>query len=123
MNKPVLDLDKLNQLRRLDSANGIGVLQKLLPVYLKSLPKYLSQIEHTFESSDSVQLARAAHTLKSSTVMIGADALADLCHQLENLANDNQLDAVAQRLDLLRHECAQVTAALEKLLEEYNQQK
>lgn len=122
MNKAVLDLNKLNQLRRLDSANGIGVLQKLLPVYLKSLPKYLDQIEHAFESSDNIQLARAAHTLKSSTVMIGADALADLCHQLENLANDNQMDAVALRLDSLRHECAQVIAVLEKLLEEYHQQ-
>jgi len=122
MNKSVLDLDKLNQLRRLDSANGVGVLQKLLPVYLKSLPKYLSQIEHTFESGDSIQLARAAHTLRSSTVMIGADALADLCHQLENLANDNQMDAVAQRMDSLRYECAQVMVVLEKLLEEYSQQ-
>ncbi|MGV8711529.1 MAG: Hpt domain-containing protein [Nitrosomonas sp.] len=122
MKKPVLDLDKLNQLRRLDSANGVVVLQKLIPVYLKSLPKYLSQIENTFESSDSVQLARAAHTLKSSTVMIGADALADLCHQLESLANDNQMDAVAQQLDSLRHECAQVIAVLEKLLEEYRHQ-
>ncbi|MBL8497300.1 Hpt domain-containing protein [Nitrosomonas sp. JL21] len=122
MNKPILDLDKLNQLRRLDSANGVGVLQKLLPVYLKSLPKYLSQIEQTFEACDNIQLARAAHTLRSSSVMIGADALADLCHLLENLANDNQLDAVAQRLDSLRHECIQVIAVLEKLLEEYDRQ-
>lgn len=122
MNKPVLDIDKLNQLRRLDSTNGVGVLQKLLPIYLKHLPGYLSQIEHSFESHDSVELARAAHTLKSSTVMIGADALADLCHQLENLANNKQLDDVAQRLDALRHECTRVIAELEKLLEEYNRQ-
>lgn len=123
MKKPVLDIDKLNQLRRLDSTNGVGVLQKLLPIYLKHLPGYLSQIEHSFESRDSVGLARAAHTLKSSTVMIGAEALADLCHQLENLADNNQLDDAAQRLDSLRHEGTQVIAALEKLLDEYNQQR
>ncbi len=122
LNKPVLDLDKLNELRRLDSANGVGVLKRLLPIYLKSVPKYLSQIEGAIESNDNVELMRAAHTLKSSSVIIGAENLAGLCQKLESLASSHQINEAAQLFSGLQHECAQVTVEVERLLDEYNVQ-
>ncbi len=122
MTHPILDLNKLNELRRLDSANGVGVLKRLLPIYLKSVPKYLSQIEGAIESNDNVVLTRAAHTLKSSSIIIGAETLADVCQTLESLASNYQMNETAELLTKLQHECAQVTVALEKLLEEYNAQ-
>lgn len=123
MNNPVLNLNQLNALRQLNPANGVSILKKLILIYLKSAPSFLSQIEDAIQGKDSLMLRRAAHTLKSSTANIGAETLADICRQLEDLGDNEQIDEAAKLLAKLQHEFLQVTIALEKLLLEYDMQK
>ncbi|WP_297324371.1 Hpt domain-containing protein [Nitrosomonas sp.] len=123
MDNPVLNLNQLNALRQLNPINGVGVLKKLILIYLKSAPAFLSQIEDAIQDKDSLMLRRAAHTLKSSTANIGAETLADICQKLEDFGDNNQVDEAAKLLAKFQHEFLQVTVALEKLLVEYDAQK
>jgi HPt (histidine-containing phosphotransfer) domain-containing protein len=40
---------------------------------------------------DAAEMSRAAHALKSSSFNVGAKALAELCHRLEQLGKRNEL--------------------------------
>lgn len=123
MSNPVLNLNRLNALRQLNPANGVNVLKKLIAIYLKSAPGFLSQIENAIQAKDNHSLRRAAHTLKSSTVNIGAETLADICQKLEDFGDNNQVDEAAKLLAKFQHEFLQVTIALEEVLVECNVQK
>lgn len=70
MDNPALHLNQLNALRQLNPTNGVSVLKKLILIYLKSAPAFLSQIEDAIQGKDSLMLRRAAHTSKSSTANI-----------------------------------------------------
>lgn len=120
MNNPVLNLNQLNALRQLNPVNGVNVLKKLILIYLKSAPGFLSQIEDAIQTKDNHLLRRAAHTLKSSTANIGAETLADICQKLEDFGDNDQVDEAAKLLTKFQHEFLQVTIALEKILTEYD---
>lgn len=118
MSNPVLNLNQLNALRQLNPVDGVSVLKKLILIYLKSAPAFLSQIENAIQTNDNHLLRRAAHTLKSSTANVGAKTLADICQKLEDFGDNNQVDEAAKLLAQFQHEFLQVTIALEKLLVE-----
>ncbi|PXW88373.1 HPt (histidine-containing phosphotransfer) domain-containing protein [Nitrosomonas sp. Nm84] len=123
MSNPVLNLNQLNVLRQLNPINGVSVLKKLIAIYLKSAPAFLSQIENAIHTKDSHLLRRAAHTFKSSNANIGAETLTDICQKLEDFGDNNQVDEAAKLLAKFQHESLQVTIALEEILVEYDVQK
>ena len=73
----------------------------LITVYLRSAPKLLQAMRAATDSGDAEALARAAHTLKSSSATMGAMALASLCKQLEAVARTGTItDADSQVLQI-----------------------
>lgn len=118
MSDSVLNVDKLNVWRQMDPAGGSGFLKKLISIYLSSAPVFEAQIENAIATADSGALVKAAHTFKSSAANIGADPLAEICRQLEEYGDKNQISRASKLLTKLRSESQQVIVALEKLLEE-----
>ena len=55
---------------------------------------------------------RTAHTLKSSGATFGAQPFAELCRELEALARDGRLDAMAALLDRADQEWERARSAL-----------
>jgi HPt (histidine-containing phosphotransfer) domain-containing protein len=117
MSDPVLNLDKLNVWRQMDPEGGTGFLKKLIAIYLSSVPVFETQVENAITAADSSALIKAAHTFKSSAANIGADVLADICRQLEEYGDKNQVSKASQLLEKMKAESRRVTAALEELLE------
>lgn len=116
MSDPVLNLDKLNAWRQLDPEGGAGFIKKLITIYLSSAPASQIRIEHAIQAADSDALVKAAHTLKSSAANIGAELLADICRQLEEYGDKNQLSGAAELLVEMQNESQRVITALEELL-------
>jgi PAS domain S-box-containing protein len=81
---PTMDGDVLDRLcEELDDAS---LVVTVVATYRRELPGRVSGIEDAARSSDYEELGAIAHTLKSTSAAIGAERLAALCLELEQLA-------------------------------------
>ena len=82
--------------RALASLRGLrdGLLVKVLDTWLQESPQLLEQLKQALQEQDLSRLHRAAHSLKNSAATLGAGQLAAACLQVEQLARQEQLDAI-----------------------------
>jgi HPt (histidine-containing phosphotransfer) domain-containing protein len=78
---PIFDPATLEQLRELIDGDDTSFLNDLFESYLSTAKDSIDSLRG---DSDQEVLRRAAHTLKGSSLNIGASRVADLCRQLEN---------------------------------------
>lgn len=78
-----------------------GLLAELIDVYQRSADSLLKEMSRACRHKNVADLRRAAHTLKSSSKMVGADRLAKVCSELEAIAHAGNWDGVEQKLDVV----------------------
>ena len=83
---------------------GDEVVVRILTAYLEELPRYLGELRDGLRDGDSVLVARAAHSLKGASRLIGGLPVGTACDNVEKAAKQGQLDgleadlAVVERL-------------------------
>jgi CheY-like chemotaxis protein len=113
----VLNMKLLEQFRGLDPSGGMGLVKQIVEVYLNTAEDTVCQIEQAVAAGDAETLRRAAHTLKSSSVNVGAERLSGLFRQLETFGREGRLEEAQSLLAGMRHAYQRSTAELEKLLQ------
>lgn len=78
-----LDEQALARLRELDPEGCLGVVQRVLSAYDKSLSSMAEQLRLQVQRPDAQVVVGIAHTLKSSSASVGALALSRACADLE----------------------------------------
>ncbi|MDX8405542.1 MAG: Hpt domain-containing protein [Mariprofundus sp.] len=73
-------------------------LRKVLQVFLESLNTLMADMKTGLEQGDAEQVSRAAHTLKSSSAMIGAQKLSVLCRDIEAITRQGELAGIEPML-------------------------
>jgi PAS domain S-box-containing protein len=81
-----LDRSALDNIRALDKSGGSAVLRRLIGIYLKSAPELVRAMRHAADAGDAAAVGRAAHSLKSSSLNVGAARLGSLCREIETAA-------------------------------------
>jgi HPt (histidine-containing phosphotransfer) domain-containing protein len=84
-----LDEKKISFLTDMQSEDDIIFLLELLDVYIKDMPKIISQIKTGIEQKDFKNILFYAHKLKGSALTLGIDKLTDICFEMESLAKVN----------------------------------
>lgn len=84
-----LDAKTLAQIRRI---GGDELLGKLARLYLEHTPVRLEEVRRGLATSDWKRAALAIHSVRSSSVTLGAMALAERAADLEKLAEDGRKD-------------------------------
>ncbi|HAT51494.1 MAG: ABC transporter substrate-binding protein [Nitrospirae bacterium] len=95
-NIPVLDHLALERILDLDRKGGGDLLMRMVGHYLEQTPKLLKQLEQALESRDSNGVRVAAHTLKSSSLIMGVGRLAQLGRTMER--HHEHLDEVCRHV-------------------------
>lgn len=113
-----IDPAKLASLRELERPGNEGFFARILGVFLDDAQKRLADMAAGLASSDAGALAMAAHSLKGGCAYVGADRLAELCSNLESVAERSLLDAGRTLLEEIRLEVAEVSAILSAELSE-----
>lgn len=90
------------------------LLEDLISLFPAESERHLGTVRQAVEQSDGALLTRAAHTLKSSARLFGADALAACALKIENLARSSELTEAAGHVDELENEVRRVVTALEQ---------
>jgi len=91
---------------------------KLLAQFLDSHTDEITKLTESQSSGDHATALRLAHTIKGSAATLGADQVAAPAAELESLLRANptgnqQADAIALKIEAIRHEIAGLAAALQ----------
>lgn len=107
----ILDQSALEQLRELDDEGS--VLLEIIETFLRDAPKSIAAIESAIISNDAKTLDRAAHTLKSTSAIVGAMVLSSICKELETLGRQGDVARAKESLSRVHDEMASAGAALQ----------
>ena len=89
-----------------------GLLDELVAMFSEESARHLDSARSALARGDAAELARAAHTLKSTARFFGAEALAACALEVEQLGQSAQIGAAGAQLKNLESETARVAAAL-----------
>ena len=85
---------------------------KVVGIYLDTTPRILNELETAALAGDASLMWLAAHRLNSASGAVGAVRLATLCHDLEAMAQREQVPSATERVQAIADEYGQVGAAL-----------
>ncbi len=89
-----------NTIQQLKDDVGVDVLAQLMQVFLTESTKLIEQLSAKSVQQDEIE--RLAHSLKSCARSYGADQLADIAADIENLAKSNpELVSLESKISLL----------------------
>jgi HPt (histidine-containing phosphotransfer) domain-containing protein len=94
---------------------GAEFLAEVVSVFLDDAPALLASLRGSLERDDTEELRRAAHTLKSNGLTLGASAFAEVCGAVEQHAKNGRLDEVPPLVDRIEEEYRTLEAALASL--------
>ena len=114
-----LNRQALQALQELVGEDAIGFLGEVIDTYLEDGPKALQSMWLAVLQEDWAALYQAAHTLKMSSVTLGAKTLADLCEELEAIAQPSQLEAARELIQQIEAEYDNVKTALKAERQQY----
>ncbi|MDB4987548.1 MAG: hybrid sensor histidine kinase/response regulator, partial [Myxococcaceae bacterium] len=107
----VLDRSALAELNVLGGGDPEFV-RELVRMFSEQAPRYLEVARVALDVGDLQAVAKAAHTMKSSSGYLGARRVAELCKQLEQLAKAGDGAAVSRAIEALTAEYDAVRHAL-----------
>jgi two-component system, sensor histidine kinase and response regulator len=111
-NKVTLDQTAIEAVRQLDPDGKDRLLSRLIALYRDDSSQLLADIDNGLKVGDSEAIARAAHTLKSSSANLGATNVAAIARQIEHTARAGDISDLVGSITKLR---AQRTVALSEL--------
>jgi len=105
-------IDMPLQTRLLMGEDTTWQLAELIARYLDDTTDLLSSMGVAAAHGDLLAIQRAAHRLKSSSALVGARLLSELCDQLEHALRTNALIDVREHIERIVREFERVRAAL-----------
>lgn len=97
-----LDRSKVDELRAIESEGSPDLLQEIVGLFEKNVPRRLEALRRAVHEKDSEAICKEAHELKSSTCYLGAVGIKRLCDHAEALASMRsfeELDAICGSLE------------------------
>ena|SRR5689334_4974185 len=113
---PVLDPAVLNTLRQLTAPGEPDVLVEVLKLFLDEVPPRIERLRNAWASGNIQEVHRAAHSLKGSAGNIGAQAMFDVCRQLDGMGKSGDPQAIGTLVDALGVEFGKVEAEINRLI-------
>jgi HPt (histidine-containing phosphotransfer) domain-containing protein len=113
---PPLDAEALQRLSELDPGGRHGLLPKVLRTFDSSTRRLLEQLVAARAGADLEAQRMVAHTLKSSSMSVGALRLSKLCAEVEQRLRDQRLEGLEPLVGELETECRQLLDTLQPLL-------
>ena len=108
---PIIDEAALAELLELDRLSP-GVFERVVRIYLDQAPTILRELRAAVAESDPARSFEAAHSLKSSSMNVGAKTLSVLCKELESLGKRGSTNGAANLLDQIGALYPEVEVAL-----------
>jgi HPt (histidine-containing phosphotransfer) domain-containing protein len=110
-----IDMKTLEGMRPLQRAGQPDVIARVIGLYLANAPSMIQDLLTAAERGETEGVYRTAHSLKSSSAMVGALRLSELCKSIETRAREALHGPVPDGVQEIELEYARVAEALTKL--------
>jgi HPt (histidine-containing phosphotransfer) domain-containing protein len=108
---------KISELKELDDDGSDDVLKQLIGLYLDSTPPKLKKMSESFAAQDFVTIRKEAHSLRSSSLTLGAETLSQFASDIEYAKVDGATASTIETgIRNAHNEFEKVKAELKKLL-------
>lgn len=107
-----LDQEILDDLRSIKREGGGEIVTELLQAFANETPPLIKTLHETAKEDDTQAFKRAAHAINGIARAVGARRMAEICLELENLADAGDLACTPGLLDKLDKERVRVNALL-----------
>ncbi len=107
-----LDPSALDMLRELQEPGESDILQELIAIFMDDAPRHCVSMRTAYDRGDADGMARAAHSLKSSSGNMGAMRLSELCGEIEELGFSDRAAEAGHLVEELVKEMALVAELL-----------
>ncbi len=104
----------LQGLKELGLDMGACFFSGLLETFEHDTVEHLAVLRSAIADGETGRLRREAHALKGASLTIGAQGMADICKQLENLGTAQSVEGAPQELARLEHEFDRVKNEIEQ---------
>lgn len=91
-----INLEKIAELKELDDDGSDSVLKELIGLYLDSTPPKLRKMADGFAARDFVTVRKEAHSLRSSSLTMGADTISKYASEIEYASEDDKTAIVME---------------------------
>jgi two-component system sensor histidine kinase/response regulator len=108
----VLDRRVLDQLSKVLTNGKPELLSRVINLYLVESPKLMQKLKQAAVASDALEIARSAHSLKSSSGNVGAKVLSRYCADIEASARGADTEEARRILAKIETEHGRVQRAL-----------
>ncbi|MBX9836714.1 Hpt domain-containing protein [Silvanigrella sp.] len=98
-------------------SNRLLIVQ-LMTVYLDNLQERIKELTLAMQNNDASIIERSAHTLKSSSRLIGLISLAEDCQLLEDIGFSKKLDGSQEIFNRIDTTCKKVPEVLKNKIKE-----
>ncbi|MFC3374330.1 Hpt domain-containing protein [Rugamonas sp. CCM 8940] len=115
--RDIINRQALKNIRALSAQHGDALLERVLHAFVADTPSHFQALRLAIDGGQPSPLRKAAHSLKSSSANVGAEQLAQLCKELEQLGRDDTTDGAAVLLEQMEREFQAVRQALSAILE------
>ncbi|MDL2355893.1 MAG: response regulator [Pseudomonadota bacterium] len=115
--RDVINLHALDNIRALSAERGAALVQRVITAYVDDTPQHLRTLRRAIAGVDPGSLRKVAHSLKSSSANVGAETLAQLCKDMENLGRADSTEGATGILTDMEHEFQAVRHSLSAILE------
>ncbi|AVR96133.1 response regulator [Pseudoduganella armeniaca] len=106
----------LAAIRALSADKGEVLLQRVIQAFVTDTPTHLRILHAALAQADPDGMRRAAHSLKSASANVGADTLAQLCKDMEQLGRNDSTAGAAALLAGMEREFQAVRQSLDAIL-------
>ena len=114
----VVDWRVLDDLKVLQKPGKPDLGRNLMTVYLSSLPQLFESAKDALKASDGEALMKATHSMKSSSLAIGAVIFGETCAELEQMGKANDLENAAALFGRAENEFTATCSAFRDALEQ-----
>ena len=113
-----INLRVIEGLKELEEPGSHALISRLIDSFLESAPSQLASVADALAEGDAGQVARTAHSLKSSAANLGAQVLAGCWREIEKCGREGRLEGVGTWLEQARREQQRACLELRDLLAE-----
>lgn len=111
---PLADIDS-RVFNTLKAEVGADFMLELVETYCDDVHQQLQTLQSALDRGDAPTFTRAAHSLKSTSLSLGALSFGSLARELENLGRERKLADAHERYQLMQDACEPLLWALKGL--------
>lgn len=109
---PTLNFDVVSDLKRYSEEGKDNLFEDLRRIFTESLPERMKEIRDAFTVTDLERIDRAAHQLKGSGGVVGAERLVEICGDICRSSREESGEGLDQLIPELESEATSVLNAL-----------